>query len=33
VEPLFVWAQGNATLLDYVLRGVRRAAKLRGDGA
>jgi hypothetical protein len=33
VEPLFVWAQGNETLLDYVLRGVRRAAKLRGDGA
>jgi hypothetical protein len=27
-EPLVVWAQGNATYLDYVIRGVRRAAKL-----
>jgi hypothetical protein len=32
-EPLCVWAQGNATILDYVLRGVCRAAKLRGAGA
>jgi hypothetical protein len=27
-EPLVIWAQGNATYLDYVVRGVRRAAKL-----
>jgi hypothetical protein len=27
-EPLVVWVQGNATYLDYVIRGVRRAAKL-----
>jgi hypothetical protein len=27
-EPLVVWAQGNATYLDYVMRGVRRAAKV-----
>jgi hypothetical protein len=27
-EPLVVWAQGNPVYLDYVLRGVRRAAKL-----
>jgi hypothetical protein len=26
--PLVVWAQGDETYLDYVLRGVRRAAKL-----
>jgi hypothetical protein len=26
--PLVVWAEGNETYLDYVLRGVRRAAKL-----
>jgi hypothetical protein len=27
-EPLVVWAQGNETYVDYVVRGVRRAAKL-----
>jgi hypothetical protein len=27
-QPLVVWAQGNDTYLDYVIRGVRRAAKL-----
>jgi hypothetical protein len=27
-EPLVVWTQGDPTYLDYVLRGVRRAAKL-----
>jgi hypothetical protein len=27
-RPLVVWAQGNETYLDYVARGVRRAAKL-----
>lgn len=27
-EPLVVWTQGHPTYLDYVLRGVRRAAKL-----
>ncbi len=27
-EPLVVWAEGHPTYLDYVLRGVRRAAKL-----
>ncbi len=27
-EPLVVWGQGNAVYLDYVVRGVRRAAKL-----
>jgi hypothetical protein len=27
-EPFVVWAQGNETYLDYVFRGVRRAAKL-----
>ena len=26
--PLVVWAQGNETYVDYVVRGVRRAAKL-----
>jgi hypothetical protein len=30
--PLVVWAQGHETYLDYVLRGVRRAAKLPEDG-
>jgi hypothetical protein len=29
-EPLVVWAQGNPTYLDYVMRGVRRAAGLEG---
>jgi len=28
VEPLVLWTQGNATYHDYVIRGVRRAAKL-----
>jgi hypothetical protein len=28
VEPLVVWAEGHETYLDYVIRGVRRAAKL-----
>jgi hypothetical protein len=28
VEPLVVWAAGDETYLDYVIRGVRRAAKL-----
>jgi hypothetical protein len=27
-EPLVVWVEGDETYLDYVLRGVRRAAKL-----
>jgi hypothetical protein len=27
-EPLVVWAEGDETYLDYVVRGVRRAAKL-----
>lgn len=27
-EPLVVWADGDETYLDYVVRGVRRAAKL-----
>ena len=27
-EPLVVWAQGDVTYLDYVMRGVRRAAKV-----
>jgi hypothetical protein len=27
-EPLVVWAQGNETYVDYVIRGVRRAARL-----
>lgn len=27
-EPLVVWVEGHETYLDYVLRGVRRAAKL-----
>ncbi|MDP9035189.1 MAG: hypothetical protein M3O50_10300 [Myxococcota bacterium] len=30
VEPLVVWAGGNETYLDYVLRGVLRAAKIGG---
>jgi hypothetical protein len=29
-EPLVVWAQGNPTYLDYVMRGVRRAAGIEG---
>jgi hypothetical protein len=28
LEPLVAWVEGNETYLDYVLRGVRRAAKL-----
>ncbi len=28
VEPLVVWVEGNETYLDYVMRGVRRAAKI-----
>jgi hypothetical protein len=28
VEPLVAWVEGNETYLDYVIRGVRRAAKL-----
>jgi hypothetical protein len=28
VEPLVVWAQGNETYLDYLIRGIRRAARL-----
>jgi hypothetical protein len=28
VAPLVVWADGDETYLDYVVRGVRRAAKL-----
>jgi hypothetical protein len=28
VEPLVVWGEGNETYLDYVVRGVRRAARL-----
>lgn len=28
VEPLVLWSEGNATYLDYVLRGVLRAARL-----
>jgi hypothetical protein len=28
VQPLVVWAQGNDTYLDYIFRGIRRAAKL-----
>jgi hypothetical protein len=28
VEPFVVWAQGHETYVDYVIRGVRRAAKL-----
>ncbi len=28
VEPLVVWAEGNETYVDYVIRGVRRAARL-----
>ena len=33
-EPLVVWAEGDETYVDYVVRGVRRAAKLpeRDDG-
>lgn len=27
-EPLVIWAEGNETYLDYVMRGVGRAAKL-----
>lgn len=27
-EPLVVWAEGDETYVDYVIRGVRRAAKL-----
>lgn len=27
-EPLVVWVQGDETYVDYVVRGVRRAAKL-----
>ena len=30
--PLVVWAQGHETYVDYVVRGVRRAAKLPEDG-
>lgn len=30
--PLVVWAQGNETYVDYVMRGVRRAAKLAENG-
>ena len=30
--PLVAWAQGHETYLDYVLRGVRRAAKLPEHG-
>jgi hypothetical protein len=35
VEPLVVWAEGNETYVDYLIRGVRRAARLteRDDGA
>jgi hypothetical protein len=29
-QPLVVWAQGNETYLDYVFRGVERAARLGG---
>jgi hypothetical protein len=29
-EPLTLWVEGNATYHDYVLRGVRRAAKIDG---
>jgi hypothetical protein len=28
VQPFVVWSQGNATYLDYVFRGIERAAKL-----
>jgi hypothetical protein len=28
-EPFVLWAEGNETYVDYVLRGVRRAAKLQ----
>jgi hypothetical protein len=31
-ESLFVWAQGHPTYIDYVVRGVRRAARLPEDG-
>jgi hypothetical protein len=32
-EPLVVWAQGNEVYVDYVLRGVARAAKLDLEAA
>jgi hypothetical protein len=30
-EPLVVWAEGDETYVDYVIRGVRRAARLSPD--